>query len=215
MTADHVVLVGYVARALVARIAARRVPALRPVAVAHVTLVVLDALTWGPLWTRAGQIVAWPGVGLALLAWGLRQSREEVDDPATRLTISAFCSNAPRLLLLGYALAGLLTAATYVPFHVVYLVALPASRIASVAIVSALLVRRWPETWTEYACVIPAAGSAVGVLLGWGVLLPAGPVVAAAGWGLARFESSITSVLEVIAIMWAARTRSRERDVRR
>jgi len=63
-------LPAYASLATLTALCSRRIPALRPVAACFAAWAALDAAT-GPLWLRAGVLVAWPGAAVACAAWGL------------------------------------------------------------------------------------------------------------------------------------------------
>lgn len=218
------ILAARAALALLALAAARRVPALRPVAWMLAALALLAAGALYPVpWFAAGRHVAWPGVLLAGAWWGLRgdegrgdarrmeheggepgceQHEHGRDDGRAR-----FVLGHPRILpaaiALGYLVAALLAAALYRPGY-----GLPAARaarvVAAVGLV-VLLARRRPATWAELAAVVPLAGMAVGLVVGVWPLSQAGPEAVAAGWGLARAETWVAMVATASAICLAWR----------
>lgn len=116
----------------------------------------------------------------------------------------------PALLALGYLLTAALSAICYRSTHIIYALALPASRILPVALVALYLARRpLPRTWLARAACVPVVASVAGTV--GGVWTLGGLPAIAAGWGLARAETWAALCVSVGA-MWMA---GREERIRR
>lgn len=222
-------LLARLALAALAVAAARGRPALRPAAAVQVALALLAAGAWAPPWVSAGRHVLWPGVLVAGAAWALwkdeglgsgpRKRRPHPSpwtgcrapcaptndaDPVTASPTPTAPSRLAQAILLGYLLAAVAVAATYAPGRGVP--AALAARLAAVAVLVALLLRRRPSTWAQLAAVAPAIGLAIGVVAGAWPLVQAGGEAVRAGWGLARLETWITmgATAGAIGLAWRA-----------
>jgi hypothetical protein len=227
------VALGYVARAALAAVLARRVPVLRPVAFGCVVMAALYPVSvWTPLWLRAGACVAWPGVPVAMALAGTKSPGQRPTaaplvcsrplDLGRRGRVKAgFASlfthaedlsypgplTLPARVAVVYLVAGIVAALTYVPLHAAYVLALLASRWAAVALTVWAVARPSPMSRAlRLAHTIPAIGLACGVVAGaWPLVQLGGLAAVAHRWDLARWETGACLVLQALAMVWAAR----------